>query len=223
MDKVILKAEQRKLSGRKTKALRRSGIIPGNVYGKKVKSVSLQVDLSEFKKVFAKTGETNLVELQLGKEVKPVLIHNIQIDPVSDALLHIDFLQVDLKEKVTAQIPLELVGESPAEKQGLGTVVLYLNELEVEALPADLPDKFEIDATALTEVDQAVAVKDLKVDVTKVEVKAEPDEILAKVEPPRAEEEILPPATEVEEGAAEATIEATAEADNVESQEEAAE
>src|SRR3989344_4364905 len=208
MDKVILKAEQRKLSGRKTKALRRSGIIPGNVYGKKVKSVSLQVDLSEFKKVFTKTGETNLVELQLGKEVKPVLIHNIQIDPVSDALLHIDFLQVDLKEKVTAQIPLELVGESPAEKQGLGTVVLYLNELEVEALPADLPDKFEIDATALTEVDQAVAVKDLKVDVTKVEVKAEPDEILAKVEPPRAEEEILPPATEVEEGAAEATIEA---------------
>lgn len=189
-----LKAQSRKVTGRKVKNLRKEGVLPGNIYGKKVKSVSVQVVLKDFEKVYKEVGETGLVELELGKEKKPVLIHNLQLNPVTDAPVHVDFLQVDLKEKVSAEVPVELTGESPAEKQALGTVVLMLNEIEVEALPADLPEKFEIDRGALTEVDQVVKVSDLKVDRSKVEIKMGEEEIVVKVEPPQKEEVIAPPA-----------------------------
>lgn len=197
MNKLTLKAEKRKELGRKVKSLRREGVLPANLYGRKVKSTALSVDLFEFVKVFKEAGETGLVELQVNGEKKPVLIHNVQFDPVSDSPLHVDFLQVDLKQKVTAQVPVELVGESPAEKQGLGTVVQYIDEIEVEALPADLPEKFEIDTSLLTEVDAMFQVKDLRVDAKKVDVKTDLEQILLKVEPPRKpEEEIAPPVEE---------------------------
>lgn len=194
MQKEELKAELRKIKGRKIKNLRYEGILPANVSGKKIKSEAVQVNLKEFKKVFEKSGETGLVELKLGTKVLPVLIHNIQKNPVSDEYVHADFLQVDLKEKVEAEVPVELTGESPAEKQGIGTVVQYLNEIKVEALPTDLPEKFVIDVTKLSDVDQAVFIKDLKVDRTKVDVKDDAEEIVVKVEPPQKIEEVAPPA-----------------------------
>lgn len=199
MDKQILKAEKRKVFGRKTKKLRKEGILPANIYGKKVKSLAVQLDPKEFEKVFTQVGETGIVELQTGTEKRPALIHNIQKDPVTDAFIHVDFLQVDLKEKVEAEVAVELTGESPVEKQGLGTVVQYINEIEVEALPTDLPDKFVIDLTGLTEVDQTVSVKDLKVNKAKVKIKDSPDEIIVKVEPPQKIEEEAPPASAEEE------------------------
>jgi large subunit ribosomal protein L25 len=201
MDKYNLKAEKRKISGRKVKTLRNEGLLPANIYGKKVKSLAIQVAQIEFEKVYKEAGETGIVELAVGKEKRPVLINNVQVHPVTDLPLHVDFLQIDLKEKVTADVPVELIGESPAEKSGLGTVVQYLNEIEVEALPGDLPEKFEIDLSKLTEVDQSVFIKDLAADTKKVEVKADADQILVKVEPPRKEEEELPPVeVEGEEG-----------------------
>jgi large subunit ribosomal protein L25 len=194
MDTKTLKAEVRKVAGRKVKNLRKEGILPGNISGKKIKSESIQVNLKDFSKVYEEVGETGLVSLEIGKEKKPVLIHNLQMQPVTDQPIHVDFLQVDLKEKVTAEVPVELIGESPAEKQGLGTVVLMLNEIEVEALPADLPEKFEIDRSTLTEVDQLVKVADLKIDKAKVEIKTDAEEIVVKVEPPQKEEVVVAPA-----------------------------
>lgn len=200
MNKIILKAEKRKITGRKVSTLRKQGILPANVYGKKIKSEGLQVDLKEFKKVYEEAGETGLVELAIGKETKPVLIHDVQLNPVSDEPIHADFLQVDLTEKVTATVPVEIEGESPAEKSGIGTVVQQLNEIEVEALPANLPDRFVIDATKLEEVDQVIKVSDLAYDKSKVEVKADLEEIVVKVEPPQKEEVIAPPVAPVVEG-----------------------
>lgn len=193
MEKIELKAESRKQTGRKVKNLRKEGILPGNVFGKKIKSESVQVVLKDFEEVYKKVGETGLVTLLVGTDKKPVLIHNLQTNPVSDEPVHIDFLQVDLKEKVTAQVPVELVGESPAEKQALGTVVQQMKEVEVEALPTDLPDKFEVNVETLAEVDQAIYVKDLKVDKSKVEVKEDGEAIVAKVEPPQKEEVVAAP------------------------------
>ncbi|MFC1626043.1 50S ribosomal protein L25 [Patescibacteria group bacterium] len=204
MDKQVLKADKRKITGRKVKSLRKEGILPANIYGKKVKSLAIQVDSKEFEKVFAATGETGIVEIQVGNEKKPSLIHNAQKDPVSDLFIHVDFLQVDLKEKVEAEVAVELIGESSVEKQGLGTVVQYINEVEVEALPADLPDKFTIDISTLTKVDQTVMVKDLKIDKDKVEIKDSADGIIVKVEPPQKVEEEAPP--EPVEGEEEAEI-----------------
>jgi len=189
MEKIALKAKVRKQVGRKVKLLRKEGFLPANIYGKKIKSESIQIDLKEFLDVYKKVGDTKLFYIN----DRPVLVANIQKDPVSDALLHIDFHQVDLKEKVEAKVPVELTGESPAEKQAIGTVVQYLNEIEVEALPADLPDKFEIDISKLSEVDQMVHVKDLLFDKLKIEVKTDLEEILVKVEPPQKEEVVAPP------------------------------
>lgn len=199
MNKFIIKAETRELTGRKVKALRREGKLPANVYGRDVKSMAVTVDLKEFNKVFKEAGETGIVEIEVGKETKPTLIKNVQTDPVTDTAIHADFLQVDLKQKVTAQIPVEIIGESPAEKQGVGTVVLYMNEIEVEALPADLPDNFEIDATLLENVDDAVYVKDLKIDKTKIEIISEEEQIVVKVEPPKEEKPEPEPVAEGEE------------------------
>lgn len=193
MNRPILRAEKRKIVGRKVKVLRKQGVLPANIYGKRIKSQEIQVDVKEFLKLFKEVGETGLVELQIDKEKKPVLIHNVQFDPVDEIPLHADFLQVDLKEKVIAKVPLELIGESPAEKEGLGTVVQYINELEVEALPGDLPDKFEIDASKLSKVDQIFLARDIVVDKKEIKLKTDPEQILVKVEPPKKEEEVPPP------------------------------
>jgi len=195
-----IKATKRKELGRKVKKLREKDLLPGNIYGKKVKSESITIELKEFKTIFKEAGETNIVNVALDGKNRPTLIHNVQTDPVTDIPLHVDFLQVDLKQKVTAQIPVEIVGESPAEKQGVGTVVQHADEIEVEALPAELPENFVIDASKLENVDDQVQIKDLSIDKSKVEVKDDLEKVIAKVEPLRKEEEVAPPPEETEEG-----------------------
>lgn len=179
--------------GRNVKHLRAEGILPGNIFGKKIKSEAVQVNFKDFLKVYGEAGETGIVELKVGETVHPVLIHNLQVNPVTDIPVHVDFLQVNLKEKVEAEVPVELIGESPAEKQAIGTVVQHLNEIKVEALPMDLPEKFEVDTGTLAEVDQAILVKDLKVDRSKVSVMTDENEIVVKVEPPQKEEVVATP------------------------------
>jgi len=188
MDTKTLKAEDRKIEGRKVKAIRKQNVIPANIFGNKIKSKSIQVSLKDFENLYKEVGETGVINLDFGSEKRPVLVHDVQLNPKTDEVLHIDFHQVDLKEKIEAEVPVELTGESPAEKQSLGTVVQYVNEIKVEALPGDLPEKFVVDVSELSEVDQAVFVKDLKMDRSKVEVKNDAEEIIVKVEPPQKEE-----------------------------------
>lgn len=196
-EKPKLKVEKRKTTGRKVKLLRREGILPGNIYGKKVKSQAVQLDLKSFLPVYQEVGETGVVSLQLKGETKirPVLIHNIQLDPVTDRPLHADFYQVSLKEKVATEIPIELVGESPAVKEKLGILIQPLTGVEVEALPTELPDNFQIDIGKLEKVDDAVIVADLKVPEG-VKILTGAKQILAKIEPPAKEEEVTPPPEE---------------------------
>lgn len=210
MNKHTLKAEKRKILGQKVKTLRKEGVLPANIYGKKVKSLAIQVSMVEFQKIYKEVGETGIVEIIVNSSKRPVLVNNVQMHPVTDVPIHIDFLQIDLKEKVTADVPVDLIGESPAEKSGLGTVVQQINEIEVEALPTDLPEKFEIDLSKLTKVDMAVLVKDLEVDKKKVEIKSDIEQIIVKVEPLRKEEEVIVPVEE-EEGATEEGEEPTEE------------
>lgn len=163
MKKYSLSAISRTLVGRKVKNLRKQGQIPATIYGKGVKSISVSVALDAFSKVYKETGETGLIELQADKEMRPVLVHTVQIDPVTQAILHVEFHQVDLKQKVHAKIPVHIIGEAPAVAQKLGVLLTVLNDIEVEALPAELPEKIEVDVAMLAEVDQEVKVADLKV------------------------------------------------------------
>ncbi len=192
-EELKLTAEKRKILGRKVKTLRREGILPANIYGKKVKSLAVQADLKAFLSAFKETGETGVVKLLVKgeKKVRPVLIHNVQLDPVSNQPLHADFYQVDLKTKVTTEVPIELVGESLAVKEKIGILIQPLTEVEVEALPTELPDKLELDISGLKKVDGVVTVADLKVP-KEVKVLTLEKEILAKVEPLAKEEEVAP-------------------------------
>lgn len=202
MDRPKLKVEKRIITGRKVKSLRKEGLLPANVYGKKIASQALQVPVKEFLVVYEKVGETGLVELNIDNEIKPVLITNLHTHPVSDLPLHADFRQVDLKEKIQAAVPVEIAGESPAEKSGAGILVQQLNEIEVEALPTDLPEKFVVDVSKLENVDDAIAVKDLSVDRSKITILVEEEQIVVKVEPLAAEEVApVPEEAPVEEGA----------------------
>lgn len=184
MSKHKLEAEIRKVTGRKVKDLRKAGIIPANIYGKKVKSLAVQLPLKNFEKVFTEVGETGLLELVVAGEEKtrPVLIHNVQLDPLTSQPLHADFFQVDLKQKVTAMVPLEILGEPLAVKDKKGLLLHTLNEVEVEALPADLPEKIEVDVSVLAEVDQEIKLKDLKVP-SQVNVLSDKNLVVCKIGP----------------------------------------
>ena len=205
MQEIKLKALKREISGRKVKQLRNNGLIPANVFGKKIKSQALSLEKEEFEKVYKKAGETEVVGLMIEgeKEERPILIQNLQAHPVTDEPLHVDLRQIILTEKITAQIPVEITGEAPAAQQKLGILIQTISEIEVEALPMELPEKFVVDASGLTKVDDEVKVKDLVVDRNKVKLLVEEDLVVAKIEP-LAAEEVAPPPTE--EAAAEGEV-----------------
>lgn len=180
MKRENLKVEKRKVLGKQVKKLRREGIIPANVYGKDMKSTPVQVDLKGFQDVFAIAHETGLVDLQLEKETIPVLIHDVHIDPRTRMPLHADFFKVNLKEKITAHIPVEAAGEAKAETDKVGLLEQPMSEVEVEALPTDLPEKIEVDVTALSEVDAQITVGDLKVS-SNVTIISDPSWVVFKI------------------------------------------
>ena len=165
MKKYTLIGKIRADTGRKVKNLRLKGTLPANVYGKGLESLSLEVDALAFKAIFAHAGETGVIELTVDSTVKPVLIHNIQRDPVSADILHVEFYQVDLKQKVKTNVPLIFVGEAPTVVSKTAVLLTLLSEVEVEALPAELPEKIEVDVSVLTDLNQEVLVSDLVIPV----------------------------------------------------------
>ena len=199
MQEIKLNVNKREVVGRKVKNLRKEGFIPANIYGKKTKSQAVSINKEDFTKVFSQAGETGVVHLLVKgeKEERPILIQNVQQNPLTDEVLHIDLRQIILTEKIVASIPVILEGESPAVAQKLGILIQPTLEIEVEALPMDLPEKFIVDVSGLTKVGGEIKVSELKID-KKVGLKSEVDLVVAKIEPLAAEEVApLPPAEEV--------------------------
>ncbi|TSC85240.1 MAG: large subunit ribosomal protein L25 [Microgenomates group bacterium Gr01-1014_16] len=189
MTQQKLTVQPRLALGRKVKKLRAQGLIPANLFGKKIPSSNLQLQTKDFQKIYSAVGESTLLYLHIDgeKSDKPVMISEVTRHPVTGLILHVSFHQVDLKEKITAPVSVKLTGEAPAEKEKLGILVQQLDEIEVSALPANLPDHLDVDVSSLTEVDQAIYVKDLKLD-SKLEIKSDPESIIAKIEPLAKEE-----------------------------------
>ncbi len=181
MEQIPLAAAPRTVLGRKVKNLRSEGIIPAHVFGNKIESVHVQVNGKEFHKVFEKVGETGIIALTIEGQQKPVLVRETQINPVTDELIHIDFYQVNLQEKVKVNVPIEIIGESPAEEKKIGLLLTPIAEIEVEALPGDLPESIEVDVTALVEIGDEIKVKDLKIDRTKIELLADEEQTVASI------------------------------------------
>lgn len=141
--------------------LRKQGQMPAVFYGLGKKSTPITIDDAAFKKVWKKAGESSTVTLETAEGKVETLIHDVQFDPVSGIALHADFLAIDTKKAIQISVPLEFVGEAPAVKAG-GILVKVLHDIEIEALPANLPHSIEVDISALADAHGHIAVGDLK-------------------------------------------------------------
>ncbi len=180
MKREKLSAEKRTVLGKKVKHLRREGILPANMFGKGMKSTSLQLPLKEFQDVYKVVHETGLVDLTVDGATHPVLIQNIHIHPITHTPLHADFFKVNLKEKVKATIPVVAVGEAKAVSDKIGVLLQPLSEVEVEALPADLPEHIEVNIEGLANIDDSITLESVKAPAG-VEILAEPSELVFRI------------------------------------------
>jgi large subunit ribosomal protein L25 len=190
VEEFHLKTKIRDITGKKVKQLRSQGLIPAVLYGHGIKPENLAVAKNDFKKIFAEAGTSSLITLETeGKAPVKVLVHEPQVNPVSDEPIHIDFYKVRMDEKIKTEIPLEFVGESEAVKQLDGSLVTNRDNIEIECLPTDLIPSIEVDISTLKTFEDQISVKDIKVP-EKIEVLTDKDEVIAFVEPPRSEEEL---------------------------------
>jgi len=192
-----LKAKLRQEKGTAYRAGQADEFIPAVLYGPEIESISLEVGRKDFEKVYKEVGET-LIDLEVEGKKYSVLIHDEQVHPLSQALLHVDFYQPNLKEAVETEVPIELVGEAPALKLG-GTLIANMKEMPVSALPKDLPSKIIIDVSSLVTFEDKITVKDIKVPAgVTIEIE-DPEEIIVQVvEPEDVEEELAKPIEDVE-------------------------
>jgi large subunit ribosomal protein L25 len=220
MKRLELEVSKRDITGKKVRFLRRQGIIPANIYGHGIDSTAINVDARSLKHLLAHAGTTDLISLKIDDAKNPlrVLVREIHRNPINDDLLHVDFYQVRMDEKIKADVPLVFVGEAPVLKKVKNSSVLHLiDSLPIEALPDDLPHSFEIDVSSLEELDSAIHVKDIHLG-DGITLLSDPEQMAVKVIEARKEEEIpveVPVGEEVEavEGAEEAGEAAEAKAE----------
>jgi large subunit ribosomal protein L25 len=203
-----IKSKKRTILGKKVKTLRKAGVVPAVVYGGGGNNnTPLELDSKEFLKVFKVAGETTLIKLIIddGKP-KNVLVHDIARHPMSGKIEHIDFYEVNMAEKITTKIPLVFVGSSLAVTDLGGVLVKAMQELEVRALPADLPHQIEIDISQLATFSDKIDVEDIHLPKG-VETLEKPNTSVAAVVPPRSEAEMDALKSEVQEKVEEVTVE----------------
>ncbi len=191
MEGLVLKAEPRTVTGRRpVRRLRRTGLIPAVLYGPGVEPRNLQVRALDVEKLLRVGATTQLVDLEIEGDQKPVkvLIRDIQRHPVKRSLLHVDLIQVSLKEKLEVEVPLVLVGESPAVAAGLGTVNQVLDTVAVLCLPTDIPAHIEVDLGMLTEDHDVIRASELQLP-ERVELAEDPDAAVVVLEYITSEEE----------------------------------
>lgn len=189
-----LNVQKREIFGKKVNSLRRENLIPAELYGHGLENIHLSVPAKEFSKLFKEAGESTIINLNLENKKLPVLIHEVSVDPLSDKIIHIDFYQVKMDEKIITSVPLKFIGEAPAVKEKEGILIKAVQEIEVEALPSDLPHNIEVDISQLSDIGMSIHVKDLKID-KKVKVLADLETVVATVTEPAKEEVVEKPIT----------------------------
>jgi large subunit ribosomal protein L25 len=189
-DRVQLKAEKRQMLGKKVRRLRRAGILPATVYGHQVEPTSVQIDSHDFRDVLRHAGRTQLIDLVIDTQpARPVLIRQTAIDPRRNSVLHVEFFQANLLERLSTHVPLHLVGESPAAREG-GIVLQVLDHVDIESLPQDVPaEGVLVDISALAEINAVIHAADLPLPPS-VTLLTPGDEVVAKVNPPVSEAEV---------------------------------
>jgi large subunit ribosomal protein L25 len=187
-----LSVKTREKFGKAVKALRREGLIPAELYGHGAKNVHLSVPMKEFVKVFKEAGMNTVVMLLMEKNKKPAIIYDVMRDAVTDEVAHIDFYEVRMDEKIRAKVPLEFTGEASAVKEKGAVLNKSMTEIEVEALPQDLPHRLTVDLSPLDDLNKSIYVRDIVVP-RGVAVLIGGETALATATPPAAEEVVEVP------------------------------
>jgi len=193
---LSLSAKIRKDLGKKVKLLRKKNILPGVLYGPKVKNLPLEIDLKEFEKIYQEAGESSLISLIVEQKKFLVLIHQVKLDPVSEKPTHVDFYQPRLEEEIEATVPIVFEGEAPAIKDLGGTLVKNISEVVIKALPQNLPKEIKVNVEGLKTFEDNVLIQDIKIPAG-IKILKDPKEIVALVSPPeKVEEELKKPVEE---------------------------
>lgn len=186
-----LKTQTRAIFGKKTEKLRKAGLIPAEIFGRGIKNEHVSVSAKEFSKVFKEAGENTVISLVDEKGSKtPAIVSDVSFDHLKNEMLSVDFHHIRLDEKIQAKVPVEFTGEAPAVKKGL-VIIKVINEIEVEALPNEIPHRFEVDISVLENPGQDISVRDLK-PVAGVKILANSDATIITVAESRKEEVITP-------------------------------
>ncbi|MEK7080893.1 MAG: 50S ribosomal protein L25, partial [Patescibacteria group bacterium] len=189
----VIKAKKRE-AGIKLDALRKSGEIPAVFYGAGKDTTSISIGNSEFKKVWREAGESSTVKISIPGGDIDVLIHEVQVDPVTDEPMHVDFLAIDMKKKIRVKVPLVFEGISNAVKSGIGNLVKVLHEVEIEALPTNLPHNLIVDISKLETLKDQVFVSDIKLPAGVVVINSPTDVVASIIEQVEEKEEVVVPA-----------------------------
>src|SRR5215467_564524 len=199
-----LNAIKRETTGKASRRLRHEGKLPAVVYGQRAASASIELNTREFERVFARSGKTQLIDLVIdsGRPHK-VLIKEVQLSPRRNTVLHVDFHQVSLRERLQVDVPVVVTGEAEPVRAGEADVLQVLHTVRVECMPTRIPEMIEVDVSDLPEVDAAVRLSDLHVPEG-VTVIGDPDDVVVKLAARRVIE------VEEEEAAAEAVEEEAA-------------
>ncbi|MEO6508325.1 MAG: 50S ribosomal protein L25 [Patescibacteria group bacterium] len=179
-EKFELKVQLRTELGKKVKQLRKKGIIPANISGGDNKPTSVSVNLKEFSSIHKAAGETGIIYIEVEGKTVPTLIKEVTYQPVDGSLLHIDFRQINLKQKITTDVPIQVEGESIAVEQLGGVMLTQADKLDVEALPANIPSHILIDISKITELGQDIKVSDLPTSPDYV-IKEDPEKVIISV------------------------------------------
>lgn len=187
MAKNQLSVAPRTVLGKKVRQLRRAGVTPANVYGHKVESAALQADTVELTHLLRAAGRNAIIDLKVEGEgaTRSVVVRNVERNPVTDQILHIDFFEVSMTETMKADVRVVLVGTSPAVSTYQGVLLQMVESVSVEALPGDIPAEFEADVSKLEQLESSLHVRDLAIDANKVTLLTDPDVVVARVATPR--------------------------------------
>lgn len=182
MEKVVLKATKRDVIGKQVKAMRREGKLPAVIYGRHVEPIAIMLDAHSAGMALSKLTSSSLVTLDVDGKEYPALVRERQRDYIKGLLTHVDFLAVDLTEKIRTNVSISLIGISPAVKDYNGVLVQNLERLEVECLPTDLPERISVDISILKQIGDSIRVHDVDEMLTdKVVVLNNPDDMVAVV------------------------------------------
>ncbi|HWE64066.1 MAG TPA: 50S ribosomal protein L25 [Chloroflexota bacterium] len=217
MAQPTVEVRPRSVLGKKVKTLRRKGILPANVYGHDRPSQALELDAHTFNLLQRHLPSNAIVDLVIdGARPRPAMIHRTQRDVRTGLPIHVEFFQINPRERLTASVPLVLVGESEAATRGDAVLLQEMHTLDVSSLLSDLPHAIEVHLDRLREPGDAILVQDLEFDRSRVETRANPEDRVVALTTPQIYEEPAAPAAEeaalaAEEGAAAATTEGNAE------------